>query len=745
IDGIPAIVIDPKGDLGNLLLTFPDLKPADFLPWVDPAEAQRRGLTREQLADETARNWKEGLAAWGQDGQRIARFRDAAEATIYTPGGSAGRGLTVLRSFAAPPSAILENGDALRERIAAATSGLLALLGIESDPLRSREHILLASLIEHAWRDGRDLELSDLIHAIQSPPFDKIGVMDIENIFPAKDRFGLSMGLNNLLASPGFAAWKQGEPLDVQRLLYTEAGKPRLSIISIAHLSDSERMFFVTILLNEVISWMRTQSGTSSLRALLYMDEVFGYFPPTANPPAKTPMLTLLKQARAFGLGVVLATQNPVDLDYKGLSNAGTWFIGRLQTERDKARVLDGLEGASSAAGATFDRQKLDRVLSGLGNRVFLLNNVHEDQPIVFQTRWALSFLRGPLSREQIQMLVQAQKGTATPGAMAPGVAATPAMTAADRPAPVGATSRPVLPPEIPEFFVPSRTAPQAGRPLLYRPALVGLARVHFVQAKSGIDVWRSLTLTYPLQNALPATIWDDADAEQDEEPELEKAPAAGACEFAPLPAELTRPKRFAALATALKDRLYRSEALTIWKSASLGQTSKAGEAESEFRVRLSQTAREQRDQNVEKLRAEFASKITRIDDQIRSAKQKAVTGNSQASQQMVQTVLTGMTSIAGAFMGRKWLSAGNMSRMATTVRAAGRVGEKKQAAAAAEESVERLQQRKNDLEAELKSKIDGVQESLSPDKLTLDEVVVKPKKADINVTQVALVWLPAM
>jgi hypothetical protein len=354
IDGIPAIAIDPKGDLGNLLLTFPELRPEDFRSWIDPGEAARSGITLDELAEQTAKRWREGLAAWGQQPARIARFRDSADVAIYTPGANAGLPLALLRSFAAPPQAIRDDADALRERIAGAVSGLLSLVGIDADPLRSREHILLSRVLDEAWRAGREVQLADLVREIQSPSFKQVGVVDLESFFPAKDRFELAMSLNNLLASPGFAAWREGEPLDIQRLLYTSEGKPRLSILSIAHLSDAERMFFVTLLLNEVVAWMRSQSGTSSLRALLYMDEVFGYFPPTANPPSKMPMLTLLKQARAYGLGVMLATQNPVDLDYKGLSNAGTWFLGRLQTERDKARVLDGLEGASTAAGAKF-------------------------------------------------------------------------------------------------------------------------------------------------------------------------------------------------------------------------------------------------------------------------------------------------------------------------------------------------------------------------------------------------------
>ncbi|MEX2187846.1 MAG: DUF87 domain-containing protein [Pirellulales bacterium] len=319
IDGIPAIAIDPKGDIGNLLLTFPELRAEDFRPWVDPAAATRAGMNADDFAKATATQWREGLAAWDQQPERIGRLRDAADVTIYTPGSQSGIPLTALRSFAAPNAELMADGDMLRERITSSASGLLALLGIDADPLRSREHILLANIIDRAWRSGDDVELGALIRQIQSPPFDKVGFLDLESFFPAKDRFELAMSLNNLLASPGFSGWASGESLDVQRLLYTSAGKPRVSIVSIAHLSDAERMFFVTILLNELVAWMRKQSGTSSLRAIMYMDEVFGYLPPTANPPSKTPMLTLLKQARAYGLGLVLATQNPVDLDYKAL------------------------------------------------------------------------------------------------------------------------------------------------------------------------------------------------------------------------------------------------------------------------------------------------------------------------------------------------------------------------------------------------------------------------------------------
>jgi hypothetical protein len=401
IDGIPAIIIDPKGDLCNLLLSFPNLAPEDFAPWVE------EGVDAAQQAN----LWKEGLAKWGQDGERIKRLREAADFRIYTPGSNAGLPVSVLKSFAAPPETIRQDNEALAERINTTVTSLLALIGIEADPVRSREHILLANILNQVWSAGRDLDIGGLIQKVQAPAMTKIGVMDLDSFFPASDRFELAMALNHLLASPSFASWMEGEPLDVARFLHTESGKPRLSIFSIAHLADAERMFFVSLLLNQVLGWMRTQSGTTSLRAILYMDEIFGYFPPVANPPSKLPLLTLLKQGRAFGLGVVLATQNPVDLDYKGLANTGTWFIGRLQTERDKARVLDGLEGIAAGTGQKFDKQEMEQLLAGLDNRVFLLNNVHDDAPELFETRWAMSYLRGPLTRAQIKLLMDPVKG----------------------------------------------------------------------------------------------------------------------------------------------------------------------------------------------------------------------------------------------------------------------------------------------------------------------------------------------
>ncbi len=524
IDGIPAICVDPKGDLGNLMLSFPELRASDFDAWIEPGEAARKGVDAAEYSQQVADMWRKGLKSWDQEPSRIQKFRDSVDMAIYTPGSNAGIPLTVLKSFDAPPQQVIDDSELFRERIAGAASGLLTLMGVEADPLSSREHILLSNIFDQAWRKGQNLDLPSLIRSIQSPPIDKIGVFDLESFFPAADRLKMAMSLNNLLASPSFAGWLEGQPLDIKSLLYTSQGKPRLSIISIAHLNDSERMFFVTILLNELLSWMRTQPGTSSLRALFYMDEVYGYFPPTAKPPSKPPMMILLKQARAFGLGIALATQNPVDLDYKGLANIGTWFLGRLQTQRDKDRVIDGLEGAAAQTGSKFDKAAMSEKLAALGNRVFLMNNVHDDGPTVFQSRWALSYLRGPLSRQQIQKLMDSRRselsggkagapngnngasmaGTTSTSTQATNASGTPAST-------IPKNTRPLVPTTIPERFWISSKRPADGSRLIYRPGLLATAACHFVNASSKLDDWHDRSLLYTYLGELPEQVWRNA------------------------------------------------------------------------------------------------------------------------------------------------------------------------------------------------------------------------------------------
>ncbi|MCA9757369.1 MAG: DUF87 domain-containing protein [Candidatus Eisenbacteria bacterium] len=746
IDGIPALVIDPKGDLGNLLLTFPDLEPSSFAPWVDPAEATRKGLTPDAFAASTAKLWKDGLAKWGQDGDRIQRLRDAADFVIYTPGSNSGLPLKVLRSFSAPPDAILSDPDALREKINGTVSGLLGLIGIDADPIQSREHILLANLLDRAWREGRSLDLPSMIREIQSPPFDRIGVMDLEAIFPAKDRLGLSMRLNNLLASPGFSVWMEGDPLEIPKLLYAPDGRPRIAILSIAHLSEAERMFFVTLLLNELISWMRVQSGTSSLRALLYMDEIFGYFPPSKNPPSKTPMLTLLKQARAFGVGVVLSTQNPVDLDYKGLSNCGTWFLGRLQTERDKMRVIDGLEGAAAANSQSFDRAQMDTLLSGLGKRVFLMNNVHDAEPTLFHTRWALSYLRGPLTRQQIQVLMDPRRTAPKIAGAQRGSGDT---TSVGSPAPTGKPAgseaaatppRPLLPPDVTERFL-AWTGRVDSSSIVYRPTLIAKTRLHYTRAKYDVDVWVDRFVMALLDPETARTPWDGLERIT---PELDydDAPAPGAT-FGDLPVEAERPATYKSWSKSLVQSLYRTELLALMACDSLDTVSAPEESEAEFRGRLALASREERDLRVGKLREKYEKKLDTVRNKISKAEERIAREEDQLKQQKFQTAISVGATVLGAFFGKKKVSSTNVGRATTAMRSASRVSREQGDLGRAEDNLESLQAELADLEREFQSEVDEMKDEFEVQNLELERVEIPPKKSEISVEELAVVWTP--
>jgi hypothetical protein len=738
IDGIPAICIDPKGDLGNLLLAFPELRPTDFQPWVDPADAARKGVTVEELAAKTADTWRTGLAEWQQEPERIARFRDAVDINIYTPGAETGLPLSVLRSFAPPPAELLADSAALRDRVGAVVSGLLSLLGRDADPIQSRDHILLANILDTTWRSGQSLDMAGLINAVQKPPFDKVGAFDLDTFFPPKDRLGLAMAINNLLASPGFATWMKGEPLDAQRLLYTPEGKPRLSIISIGHLSDTERMFIVTLVLNEVISWMRNQSGTSSLRAILYMDEIFGYFPPTANPPSKIPMLTLLKQARAFGLGCVLATQNPVDLDYKGLANCGTWLIGRLQTERDKARVIEGLESALAGTGS-MDRSTLDKLMSALTQRVFLMRNVHQDAPYLMKSRWALSFLRGPLTGPEITRVMASKRSAAAPASAptsAPSAASAASAAVSSAPA---AAARPAVPGDVTEYFLEGRSGHPAAE---YRPMVMGLAKLHFVDAKLGLDQWDTTAWLAPLSDDGKSVDWAAGAAHADLKARLSKSPATGAT-FADLPGATMRAANYAAWGKSLTSHLYEQARAEVFFCDAIKLASAPGEDESQFRVRLAQSLREKRDEAVEALRRKVAPKLATLQDRVARAEDKVQREQAQLSQQKMNTAVSVGAGILGALFGRKAVSVGTIGRASSAARSASRIGRESQDVARADESLEVVRQRLADLQAESEAEIAALTASFEGEAIALRKVSVTPRKSDIAVGQLALVWVP--
>jgi hypothetical protein len=723
LDRVPVIAIDPKGDMGNLLLTFPKLGADDFRPWVNARAASDKGQGIDEFAASQAALWKKGLGEWGQTGKRIAQLRSTVDLAIYTPGSNAGLPVSVLRSFAAPDAGLLEDIDLYRERVQATATSILTLLGVDADPVTSREHILLSRLLDHAWQEGRSLDIAALIAAIQDPPFSRVGVMALDSFFPPKDRFALAMQLNNLLAAPGFEAWTQGEPLSAKQLLYTADGKPRISIMSIAHLDDASRMFFVSMLLSEIIAWMRAQPGTSSLRAILYMDEIFGFMPPVANPPTKSLFLTLLKQARAYGLGLVLATQNPVDLDYKGLSNTGTWFIGRLQTERDKARVMEGLEGASQG---DFDKQAMERTLAGLGKRRFLLHNVHEDAAVVFGTRWVMSYLAGPLTRDHVRLLMDTARQESA--AMGAGPTKRKQKSSADIPA---------LPPAVEQVFVPA-----GADDVTYYPRLIGAAEIVFSNSRYNVEDARSVIYTVEMEGGPVDVDWDNAETLGLELETLDDAGQPDSA-YADIPGPATDVKRYAVWEREFRRWVRQNETISLYRSKRFKLTSDASETEGDFRARLQMVASEKRDQAVAKLRQRYASKTTTLENRLLRAQQAIAREKQQATKKNLDTAVSIGTAILGAVLGRKKLSTTSAGRVGTAIKTAS--GARKEAAdvARAEQTAQKVQADLIALNAKLQHEIDELDTAFDAQAEPLDEIILRAKATDIHIPLVSLAWMP--
>lgn len=733
IDGVPVIAIDPKGDVANLLLSFPALDAASFAPWVSADEAARAGLSVDAFAEREATKWREGLASWGQDGARITRMREAADFVVYTPGSKAGAPLSVLSSLAAPPAGVRDDEEVVGDRVSSTVGALLSLLGVEADPRTSRDHILLSTIVHGAWTAGHDLTLSDLIHHIQAPGMARVGVMELESFYPEKDRFAFATRLNNLLASPGFAAWLEGEPLDVGRLLHNPQGKPRVSIISIAHLDDAERMFVVSLLLGEVVAWMRAQPGTTSLRALIYMDEVFGYLPPVANPASKGPLLTLFKQARAFGVGVCLATQNPVDLDYKALSNAGTWLIGRLQTDRDRARLLDGLEGA---AGGALDRASAEAAIAGLGKRRFLVHNVHAKAPVEIESRWCLSYLRGPMTRDDLKRLRPAAAGDAEARVE------TRARQGHETPAAGASTSRPLLPPDIPQFF------DGAGGPAsVWTPFLYGAAQVAFSDAKRRIDEVKAIAVAVPLAPDAVVVDWD-AGLPTDRLPQHLATDPPDAGTFAPLPAQAQQVKMFAKWAKDLDRWAGRTQRLQLLRHAGLGLISAPGEDGRAFRIRLASAARESRDGAVDKIRAKYASRLATAAERVRRMEMALGKEQQDVTQHKVQTGLSAASTVGSAVLGalfgrRGGLTAGTIGKASTAAKGWARGSKEAEDVARATQNLEAARLALADLEGEVAAAVAAVDTSMTPAD-SLETLAIAPRRGGISVQVVGLLWRPS-
>ena len=752
LQGIPALLIDPKGDITNHLLHFPTLEPSAFEPWVDQDQARREDTTVAALAARTASLWREGLEKWGIDSKRIEAVSKAVKYAIFTPGSDAGIPVSILTSLAAPLLDWEKDQELLREKIASTVTALLGLVGIQADPVKSREHILLANLFEHAWRDKQDVTLEELIRLIQTPPMAKLGAFEIDQFFPQDDRFELAMLINNLLAAPSFQSWLEGAPLDVEKLLF-DGDTPRHSVFYLAHLPDNERMFFVTLLMSAVETWMRVQSGSPSLRALVYFDEVFGYLPPVANPPSKPPLLRLLKQARAFGLGMLLVTQNPVDLDYKALSNAGSWFVGKLQTEQDKARLLDGLESVE-AGEVGFKRSDMDKLISNLDKRVFLLHNVHSDGPQIFHTRWAMAYLRGPITRDRLQELnafVGAQiepveiKGESR-GMPAPMAEQTHPKT----PSTPLAQTRPAVPAGIIELFLPNnQTLSQALKTegkesssigvqtLIYRPALLAQARVRYLDRKNNIDETRTVTALIEEADRQGIIRWEDWRSSAIDRAAIDSAPI-GEAQFAELEPPLTDGKLIRSMAKDFLDYVYHDAGLSVLQNTALKLVAQPGTSHAEFISQCSEAARDGRDDEIDTLQDKYEKKIDSLEDKIAGEERELAEDQAEHSGRKMEELATHAENVLGLFSGsrsRRRVSSSLTKRRMTS-----------KAKANVEESLEEIDDLRADLlemERELKEEIEEIEARWADVASQIDESTLTAYKKDIREDLFGLAWIP--
>ncbi len=737
MDGVPVIAIDPKGDIGNALLTFPNLTPEEFRPWINEDEARRTGKSPDDYAAAQSALWQKGLGDWGQSADRIKKLRATVDMAIYTPGSNAGLPVSILSSLNCPPVEVMDDAEALADRIESTVSSMLGLLNVNADPIQSPEHILLSNIVAFCWKKGQNITLENLVRQIQQPPIRKVGVVDLDSFMPEAKRTALAMKLNNLLASPGFSTWLEGEALDIQRMYYTPEGKPRITIFCIAHLSDTERMFFVSLLMNQLLGWMRTQQGTTSLRAIFYMDEIYGYLPPTAMPPSKKPLMILLKQARAFGLGILLATQNPADLDYKALATLGTWWLGRLQTERDKMRVREGLEGAANTAGGKFDRQLMEQTLAGLGNRVFLMNNVHEDHPVVFTVRWLMSYLSGPLSRPQIKALMdpirpKAGAKAAAAGAEDDGFAPPGASSAAtaDR-----NTLRPKLPDGASELFQPSD---DDGERITYTPAILRSATVMFDDAKRKITGRSIVTLVNEIDIEKQKVLWDKfVDVPKDDDlSKYESEPKENAA-YADLPGPALKTTTYTSIKKDFTEWVFANHSLELFFSPLLEVYSNPGEKQDEFKVRITQTTREQRDAAIEELRTKTAKTMKSLQDKAEKAASKVDVQQAQSSGAKLSAAVEIGGSILGAIFGRK-----TSLVKASTINSASRAWKEGADVKAAQSELESLKADIAELEKQIADDTQRIRDQYDPATLAFEPFKLSPAKKNIQVTATGILWL---
>ncbi|MCG3677887.1 DUF87 domain-containing protein [Aliarcobacter butzleri] len=724
IDNIPSIIIDPKGDMTNLLLTFPSLQGSDFEPWIEEQDASNNGLSVKEFAQNTANLWKNGLERDFQNASRIEKLKNCADFTIYTPGSDAGVQISILSSFKAPNKEVIEDNDLLVSLVNSTVSSILSLIEEKSDTT-SKESILISSIFMNYFKENKDLTLEELITLIVTPPFSKIGVFDLETFFAQSERLKLALKLNNIIANPSFKTWIEGETLDISNLLYDETGKAKVSIFSIAHLNDSQRMFFVTLLLNQMVAWMRRQEGTTSLKALLYMDEIFGYFPPNSNPPSKQPMLTLLKQARSFGIGIILSTQNPVDIDYKGLANIGTWFIGRLQTKQDKEKVIDGL---SSANAGNLNKDEVMNLTSNLEKRNFILKNINEDGIKIFETRWALSYLKGPISKDGIKKLMSEKKKQNIPTQKIENENQTTQINIEK------GIPKPIITSNLTEKYLYS----SQNSAYYLQPYLICSCDVHYIDAPKNIDFEEKISYKIYLDENMKNIDFEEKEELGNNSFEEKEKPNSFYYE---LPSFIQKEKDLKVIEKDFMDYIYRSSKLTLYKNEFLKITSKQTESLNDFKIRLQDRLNEKIDLEVEKLKVKFVKENDSIETKLSKLYEKLQKEEIQATSTTTDTIISIGTSLLGAFFGNSVINKTNIGKVATSAKGASKILKERNDVKQVENEILELQQQKETLKTLLENEIEKINLANQSSNFPIEEIFIKPKRSDIYNTKLALLW----
>ena len=733
--GIPLIVIDPKGDMANLMLAFKGLSAKEFTPWIDDAAARSKGLTSEELGAKTANQWREGLERWDIHQSDVSEYVTRSDIQVYTPGSHAGIPVNVLGALSVPSEAVVNDLDALTELATSTVSGLLSLAGLDVSPAVDPAHIVMSQVLLNAWHTGEDLDLESYILRIVDPSFERVGVFSVDTFFPKKDRMKLAMRLNGLIAAPSFGPWREGVALDIQQMLTPSNDKTPVRIFYLAHLNEQQRQFFSALLLSQIVAWSRQQPGTSRLRAMVYFDEVYGYLPPyPKNPPTKSAVLTLMKQARAVGVGTMLVTQNPVDIDYAALSNAGTWMVGRLQTPQDRARVIEGL----IASDGTLQRSDMESLLGELPSRTFVVKSAGETEARLVHSRWAMSFLRGPLTLKEVQRLQPETTPERSNGQPPP-------------PPPLGTFASSGLnqkregqKSQVPEGWSEAYLDLTAGsypklRHLLHSLMLSstsdGWRACIYVTAKMHFDEGRSFKMDVEEHRLVVDTGEEVAilDLDGPIHRVLDGPPPEV---LAVWPARWSTKSQVKAITRRIKREILREETTMMYQHVPFKVVSRPNEAQEAFAVRVREEALRRADDAIAGMKAKLDREVSRWEEKRHRLQVELSQKRVDAQGQVATEVVSAAETLYGLFLGRRRSLASMATRRQQTVRAQGRV--------------EKIESQIVDYELKLETARDAfldemeqIRDAQLSELGAISTIEVGLESDDIEISEISALWIP--